>query len=75
MEDFRSTVVKSANAARAAGCKVTINWRIPTVSVEMHNDIEYFFQEYEASRLLEEADSNRDNISVEDYIMWSAQSW
>ena len=74
MEDFRSTVVKSANAARAAGSKITIDWNIPTVSVEMH-DGDYFFQEHEAVALLEEADSNRDNISVEDYIMWSAQGW
>ena len=74
MADFRSTVIESANAARAAGSRITIDWNIPTVSVEMH-DCDYFFQEHEAVALLEEADSNRDDIPIDDYILWSAQGW
>ena len=71
---FRDTVIKSANAARAAGQTISINWDIPTVAVD-RGDCIYFFQEHEASQLLDEADNNRDDSSVEDYLLWSAQSW
>lgn len=63
---------KRADAEREAGGSVEINTRIPTISVTLSDGSEYFFQEDEASDLLDEVP---DNISPEDYILASAQSW
>jgi hypothetical protein len=55
---------------------IDINYDIPYVSVCSGEDT-YFFQGEEAGNLIEEATntSNKFNVSVEDAIIWQAQSW
>ena len=61
-----------AECEREAGGSVEIDNVLPTVAVTMSDGAEYFFQEYEASQLL---DSVPDNISPEDFILAIAQGW
>lgn len=61
-----------ANAERAAGGSVEIDYRLPSVAVELSDGSEFFFQEHEASDLLDEVP---ENINEEDYILAVAQGW
>lgn len=61
-----------AASERAAGGSVEIDYRLPTVAVELSDGSEFFFQESEASDLLDEVP---DNIDEEDYILAVAQGW
>ena len=69
--NIKRDIEKTAKAARRAGDKVEINYGLPYVSVKVGHD-EYFFQEHEASDLLDEVP---DNVNDEDYILWVAQGW
>lgn len=68
LKDYESR----AESEREAGGSVTIDNHLPTVTVNMSDGSEYFFQEHEASELLDEVP---DNISPEDYILAIAQGW
>jgi hypothetical protein len=61
-----------AAAEREDGGSCTINERLPTIAVTLASGAEYFFQEHEASALL---DSVPDNLTAEDFILASAQNW
>jgi len=63
---------KRAKAERDAGGSVEIDERLPTVAVTMSDGSEYFFQETEASELLDQVP---DNMSPEDFILAYAQGW
>ena len=63
---------KRAENERRAGGMVDIDYRLPTVAVELSDGSEYFFQEYEAQDLIDEVP---ENISPEDYILAQAQGW
>ena len=63
---------KRAENERRGGGMIDINYRLPTVAVELSDGSEYFFQEYEAQDLIDEVP---ENISPEDFILASAQSW
>ena len=56
---------------------VDINWGIPYVAINLPNGEEYFFQGEEASNLLEEATNtgNKFNVSVENALIFTSQSW
>lgn len=56
---------------------VSIDYSLPTVSVEIYPNKEYFFQGEEAGNILEEviAASNKFNTSVENTLIWMAISW
>ena len=62
----------AAEAERAAGGSVEIDPVLPTVAVTMSDGAEYFFQEWEASELLDQVP---DEVAEEDYILWAAQGW
>jgi len=55
-----------------AGGSIEIDTGLPTVAITMSNGDEYFFQEHEASELL---DSVPDNINAEDFLLAIAQGW
>lgn len=61
-----------AQAEREDGGSCQIKQRLPTVAVKLANGDEYFFQGDEAQAQL---DSVPDNLSPEDFILASAQSW
>lgn len=61
-----------ARAEREDGGSCSINHSIPTVAVVLANGETWFYQEHEAQALLDEVP---DNLSPEDYILASAQSW
>ena len=63
---------KRANAERKGGGSIEIDTKLPSVAVTMSDSSEYFFQEHEASDLLNDVP---DNISPEDYILAIAQNW
>jgi hypothetical protein len=61
-----------AAAERENGGSCTINHVLPTVAIMMSSGEEWFFQEHEATALL---DTVPGNLSAEDYLLASAQSW
>lgn len=61
-----------AAAERRSGGHVRINHRIPTVSIVLSTGDDWFFQESEASALLDEVP---DNLSEGDYLLATAQGW
>lgn len=63
---------KRAKAERRGGGSVEIDYKLPTVAVTLSDGSEYFFQEQEASDLLDEVPNN---VSAEDYILATAQGW
>ena len=63
---------EQANAERDAGGEVEIGAGQMYVAVTLSDGAEYFFQDDEASQLLDEVP---DNINAEDWILASAQSW
>jgi hypothetical protein len=62
---------RRAQAEREDGGSCTIDHVLPTVAIVMANGDEWFFQEHEARKLLDDVP---DNLSPEDYILASAQS-
>lgn len=68
VEDYE----RRAQAERDAGGRIDIDHGLPTVAVTMSDGSEYFFQEHEASELLDEVP---ENIAEEDYILALAQGW
>jgi len=70
---FAADMARVANAARVSGWVVSIS-RIPSVAIDGPNgeDAGYFFQGDEAADLLEQCP---DNVSEEDFLLWSAKSW
>jgi hypothetical protein len=56
---------------------IEINYGLPYVGVNCNDGSEYFFQGEEASQLLEEATlmGNKFNVTIEDSIIYMAQSW
>lgn len=64
--------IERANAERLENGFVEIDYNLPTVFIRMSDESEYFFQEQEASELL---DSIPDNIYDDDYLLAIAQNW
>ena len=63
---------EQAKAERDAGGSIEIGAGQMYVAVTLSDGAEYFFQDHEASELLDEVP---DNINAEDFILASAQSW
>lgn len=63
---------KRADAERRAGGSIRIDKSLPSISVTMSDGGTFFFQEHEATKLLDEVP---DNIRAEDYILAVAQGW
>ena len=58
---------------KAKGAVVTINYRLPTVAIDMPA-YNYFLQGQEANELLEEAEV-LEEVSTEDAILYIASWW
>ena len=73
-KEFREQVEYYAQCEREAGGKVEINsmYMLPYVAINMSDGTEYFFQEHEATELLEEIP---EDIEDEDFLLWLAQRW
>lgn len=71
-KSIRQDIARRAEAERNAGGSIKICPILPTVSIELSDGTEYFCQEEDATRLLSEVPPN---VSAEDYILASAQSW
>lgn len=56
---------------------VDVNWSLPSLYINLPNGCEFFFQESEASELLEAATetANKFNTPLEDVLIWQANSW
>lgn len=74
--EFIKQVEETAQHCRSIGMNVEINESLPWVAVYLNpkdpTESTYFFQEEEASNLLDECP---DDIHEEDYILWYAQGW
>ena len=56
------------------GAVVTINYRLPTVAIDMPTYNNYFLQGQEAEELLKEAEE-LEEVSAEDAILYIASWW
>lgn len=65
-------ITSTAKAQREAGAFVNIDHRLPTVLVHLDDDEEFFFQEHEASELL---DHTPEQVSEQDYLLWLSKGW
>jgi hypothetical protein len=76
-QQVREMIQETAGAAREEGQTIEINERLPYVAINRGNDSDYFFQGEEAVDLLDEAEAAASvfNVSVEDYLLYSAQGW
>lgn len=73
MEKVKANFEEIARAEREAGSTVEIHEALPYVSIKLgESGAEYFFQDEEASRLLDEVP---DWINDEDWILAMAQGW
>lgn len=61
-----------AQSEREGGATIDIDFGLPTIAIKMSDGSEYFFQEHEASDLLDDVP---ENISAEDYILAVAHNW
>lgn len=71
-KSIRQDIERRAEAERNAGGSIEINYGLPYVAIDMSDGSEYFCQEEDATRLLSEVPPN---VSAEDYLLASAQSW
>jgi len=77
-QQMQQQIEARAEAARAAGQSIEINRSLPTVCIQCDADNEYFFQEWEATELLDDADKAavQFNVSVEDVLLAAAvRAW
>ena len=79
VQNINSTAMK----ARESGQSVTVDYGLPCLSVVRGEDDEYFFQEADADRIIQDYRSVISSIeeesglalSMEDYILYVAQGW
>lgn len=62
----------TAHYAREEGWEVDIDTRFPTIDISFEGETEWYFQEHEAQRLLDEVP---EDVSAEDYLLWSSAGW
>ncbi len=76
-QEMGAQIEQSATAELAAGASIEINNSLPYVAITMSNGDEYFFQEHEASELLDEHESSASKFdtTIEQSILHSAQGW
>jgi hypothetical protein len=74
-------ILQVARSARAGGQTIEIDYKLPTVAISRDEHDVFFFQEHEADTLLREAEKiidglcAGDQISVEDFLLYSSQGW
>jgi len=75
--ELKQQIIKTADAAKAAGQWVEINDMLPTLTIYRGPDDEYFYQEWEALEVVNEYEELADRLvlDVEDVILWAAQGW
>ena len=71
-KEFAADVKKRAAAERKAGGSIKIDRRLPYIAIRMSDGSEYFFQEHEASALLE---GIPDYVNEADFLLAMAQGW
>ena len=71
-QQLKDMIENIAEAERAAGTRVDINYWIPHVAVIRDGDTVYSFQEWQAQELL---DKVPEGISDKDYILFSQTDW
>lgn len=64
VEQIQST----ANAARAEGQFVSIEYSLPYININNN----YSFQEWAATKLLDDVP---EEVTAEDWLLWHVQSW
>lgn len=76
-KEYITRVKQVVEEAKAEGQYVEINEMLPTVVVYRGKDDEFFFQEEQATELIEEHESTADKLKldVEDLILYAAQEW
>jgi len=76
-QEMKQQIEQSAQFELEAGASIEINNGLPYVAITMSNGDEYFFQESEASDLLDEHNMSADKFdtTVEASILHSAQGW
>jgi hypothetical protein len=62
-----------AQAERDAGGSCTIDRGLPSISIKMSSGEEFYYQEHEADRIIEEAKKDvrgmHNKVSIEDYLL------
>jgi hypothetical protein len=71
-KQFAADIKRRAQAERKAGGSIKIDRRLPWVAIVLSDGSEYFFQEHEASELL---DGIPDFVNEEDFLLAMAQGW
>ena len=69
-----------AKAIKKDGVKIEINYGMPYISIENPNGDSWFFQDYGAARLIDEAKKAIKEcfdglLSIEDYLLVISQDW
>lgn len=74
---IRQQIIRTAIAAQAENQYVDINPILPTVLIHRDENDEYFFQEQEASNLLDEAQTacNKFSVTLKEWLLYAAQGW
>ena len=69
-KDFKLTMPKDEKL-------IDINTSLPYVGINLPGGEEYFFQEQEASELLEEAEKTAEtfDVTTEEALIWMSQGW
>lgn len=69
-KNFRDTMPKGEKL-------LDINWGLPYIGIKLPDGEEYFFQESAADEILTEAKNTAEKfgVSVENSLIWMAQSW
>ena len=71
-KEFAADIKKRAQAERAAGGSIKINRSLPWIAIVRSDGSEYFFQEWEASELL---DGIPDYVNEADFLLAMSQGW
>lgn len=71
-QQLKDMIENIAEAERASGTRVVIDYGLPYVAIIRDGDTVYSFQEWEAQELL---DKVPEGISYKDYILFSQTNW
>lgn len=71
-DQFKDLVENIADAEREAGTVVKIDYTLPSIEISREGEVVYYFQEHEASELLETVPAG---LKVEDYFLFAQSSW
>ena len=67
-DQFKDLVENIADAERAAGTVIKIDYTLPSIEISREGEVVYWFQEHEAQELLETVP---EGLNAEDFLLFS----